>query len=216
MRRCVRVSRIIKTKSRRCRVSLTPDRQVSRCVSAVLRHAQSLGQCPDVVMSEPQRFNLGEFCVFGQRRQDAPEHVQSWVQVVHPVALPVVRLHPAPAPQSRLRTSGFLLWGLQWGCFPSAKGKCFLIAVFTKVVWSFPQRTADTWRKCAECHWAPGCAQVTGSAPDCWRHPVQLEDVVYEVNPEQRSDSRPQIQTFAIKMRKSKKWWDCSSSYSNQ
>lgn len=67
--------------------------------------AQGLSQGPDVVACEAQRLDLGQLGVLRQRRQDVPQGVQSRVQVVHPVALPVVRLPPAPALSALLPAS---------------------------------------------------------------------------------------------------------------
>lgn len=69
-------------------------------MTVLVGHPQSFGQSPDVVVSEAQGLDLGQFGVLGQSRQDASQRVQSRVQVVHAVALSVVRLRPAPAPLS--------------------------------------------------------------------------------------------------------------------
>ena len=45
---------------------------------------------PDVVVCEAQSFDLGEFGLFGESRQDGAEAIQCVVQHVHPVALAVV------------------------------------------------------------------------------------------------------------------------------
>lgn len=83
--------------------------RIAACrVLRLVGHAQSLGQSPDVVVGKAQSFDLSQFCFFWQHRQDAPQRVQSGVQVVHPVALPVVRLNPAPATLSSSLASAFV------------------------------------------------------------------------------------------------------------
>lgn len=69
-------------------------------MTVLVGHPQSFGQSPDVVVSEAQGLDLGQLGVLGQSWQDASQRVQSRVQIVHAVALSVVRLHPAPAPLS--------------------------------------------------------------------------------------------------------------------
>lgn len=127
--------------------------QVVRRVPLLVCHAQRLCQGPDVVVGEAQSFYLGEFGVFGQRRQDAPERVQSRVQVVHPVTLPVVRLHSAPAALSGPLAPGPEPW------WESTK---------KRLLWS----VASVFHWAAERGWVSARAHGPGSAPDCGRHPV--------------------------------------------
>lgn len=71
-----------------------------------LAGAQNLAQGPDVVLSEAERLDLGQFLGFGVTRDDFPQTLQSVVQPVHAVPLPGVSFHPTdlkPAEtQSRL------------------------------------------------------------------------------------------------------------------
>lgn len=61
---------------------------------ALLGQTEGLGEGPDVVVSEAQGFDFGEFGVVGEGRQDAAEFIQRGVEVVHAVPLPVVGFHP--------------------------------------------------------------------------------------------------------------------------
>lgn len=122
----------------------------ARCgVPVLVAHAQSLRQRPDVVVGKAQSFYLSEFGVFGQRGQDAPERVQCRVQVVHPVALSVVGLRPAPA-SLRKRVTALLL------------------RLTFREVLGFP---AAGWEQAAERDCTTGCTHV--DALNFGRHPVQ-------------------------------------------
>lgn len=52
-----------------------------------------MGERPNVVVRELERFDFRQFRVVRVRGQHAPESVQRFVQHVHPVAFPVVGLH---------------------------------------------------------------------------------------------------------------------------
>lgn len=61
-----------------------------RCLAG----AQDLAQGPDVVLSEAERLDFGQFLSFGVTGNDFSQTLQSIVQPVHAVPLPGVSFHP--------------------------------------------------------------------------------------------------------------------------
>lgn len=66
---------------------------VQRRLFSRLDHLERMGQRPNVVVREPERFDFRQLRVHRIRGQNAPETVQSFVQHVHPIPFPVVGLH---------------------------------------------------------------------------------------------------------------------------